>query len=164
MFYAVKKLKIFTYILFISDKTMNSVIKQCTINKFDLPSELCDIIKSYCFYDIKTWETIQFIRYKKELINDIFKNNVVSLANPYDVFENLDDGHWAVWVDTDEDGVKCQFQGVNCLGCGNYDEVYAPDYISRKIICDCEYDYYNDDPDHYDDDDYDSDDDASYGD
>jgi len=146
---------------------MNSIIKQCIINRLDLPSDIHDIIKSYCFYDIVSWETIQFIRYKKEVINDIFKNNVVSLANPYDVFEVLDDGHWAVWVDTDEDGFKCQFQACFCSICGDYDEVYAPDYISRKIICDCEYDddyYYNDhDAEHYDDD-YDSDDDASYGD
>ena len=130
---------------------MNSVIKQCIINRLDLPSELFDVIKSYCFYDIKTWETIQFIRYKKELINDIFKNNVVSNANPYDVFENLDDGHWAVWVDTDEDGVKCQFQGVNCLVCGNYDGPHAPVYISEKIICNCEYEYDSDDDASFDD-------------
>jgi hypothetical protein len=128
---------------------MNSVIKQCTINKFDLPSELCDIIKSYCFYDIVSWEKIQFIRYKKEVINDIFKNNVVSRANPYDFFDEHDEGHWIFWVDTAEDTYKCQFQGYNCTICGDYDQVYAPEHISRKIICDCEYD---------------SDDDASYGD
>ena len=130
---------------------MNSVIKQCTINKFDLPSELCDIIKSYCFYDIKTWETIQFIRYKKEVINNIFKNNVVSRENPSDFYDDDDERHWVFWVDTDEDRVKCQFQGMNCLGCGNYNGAYAPDYISRKIICDCEYDYDSDDDASYDD-------------
>jgi len=127
---------------------MNSVTKQCIINRLDLPSDLHDIIKRYCFYDIKTWETIQFIRYKKEVINDIFKNNVVSRAN-YD--DDDDERHWVFWVDTDEDRVKCQFQGLNCLVCGNYDGPHAPVYISEKIICNCEYEY-------------DSEDDASFGD
>ena len=116
---------------------MNSVIKQCAINRLDLPSELYDIIKSYCFYDIISWETIQFIRYKKEVINDIFKNDVVSRANYYD----NDERHWILFVDTDEDRVKCQFQGVNCLVCGNYDGPNAPVYISEKIICNCDYEY-----------------------
>lgn len=122
---------------------MNSVLKQCAINRLDLPSDLHDIIKSYCFYDIKSWEMIQFIRYKKGLINDIFKNNVV--------YDDDGEGHWGVWVNTDEDGVKCQFQGVNCFVCGNYDGPHAPVYISEKIICNCEYEY-------------DSEDDASFGD
>jgi len=88
------------------------------------------------------------------------------LANPYDVFDVLDDGHWAVWVDTIEDGYYCQFQACFCTTCGDYHQEYAPEYTSRKIICDCEYDddYYNDDDaDHYDHD-YDSDDDASFDD
>jgi len=132
---------------------MNSVVKQCIINRLDLPSDLHDIIKSYCFYDIKTWETIQFIRYKKEVINNIFKNNVISRANPSDFYDDHDERHWIVWVDTEEDSFKCQFQGLNCLVCGNYNGAYAPDYISEKIICNCEDEYY-----------YDSDDDASYDD
>ena len=150
---------------------MNSVIKQCVINQLELPSELCNIIKDYCFYDILSWEMIQFIRYKKEVINDIFKNNVVSLANPYDVFDDLDQGHWVLWVDTIEDSYYCQFQACFCTTCGEYDPQYAPEYISRKIICDCEYDddYYDEEhADHYDIDDhthhYDSDDDASFDD
>ena len=133
---------------------MNSVTKQCIINRLDLPSDLHDIIKSYSFYDIKTWETIQFIRDKKEVINDIFKNNVISRVNPSDMYDDDDDErHWVVWVDTEEDSVKCQFQGLNCLHCGNYNGAYAPYYISEKIICNCADEYY-----------YDSDDDASYDD
>ena len=133
-------------------KTMNSVVKQCIINRLDLPSDVHDIIKSYCFYDIKSWETIQFIRDKKEVINNIFKNNVISRVNPSDMYDD-DERHWVFWVDTEEDGDRCQFQGLNCLHCGNYNGVYAPDYISEKIICNCADEYY-----------YDSDDDASYDD
>ena len=137
---------------------MNSVIKQCIINRLDLPSDVHDIIKSYCFYDIRTWETIQFIRYKKGVINDIFKNNVVSRANPSDFYDVIDDErHWVFWIDTEEDGDRCQFQGINCLVCGNYNGTYAPYYISRKIICNCA----DDDDGSYE---YDSADDASFDD
>ena len=138
---------------------MNSVIKQCIINRLDLPSDVHDIIKSYCFYDIRTWETIQFIRYKKGVINDIFKNNVVSRANPSDFYDVIDDERqWVFWIDTEEDGDRCQFQGINCLVCGNYNGTYAPYYISRKIICNCADD---DDDGSYE---YDSADDASFDD
>lgn len=127
---------------------MNSVIRQCIINRLALPSDIHDIIKNYCFYDIKSWKTIQFIRYKKEIINDIFKYNVEYILED-------DNEHWGLWVDTDEDRDICQFQGVNCIICGNYDELYAPYYISEKIVCNCG---------NYDDASYDSADDASYDD
>ena len=45
---------------------MNSIVKQSIINQLNLPYDVRDTIKSFCFYDIKTWETIQFIRYKKK--------------------------------------------------------------------------------------------------
>lgn len=110
---------------------MNSTIKQCMINQMGLPYEIRDMIKSYCFYDIKTWETIQFIHYKKRIINDIFKHHVTFIR------DDDDDGHWAFWTDTDEDRYTHQFQGTNCIVCGNYDATYAPNYISRNIICNC---------------------------
>ena len=142
---------------------MNSVIKQCIINRLDIPNEIQDIIKSYCFYDIISWETIQFIRYKKEIINDMFKNKVVYMAMEYDLYDEYDiydEGHWGLWVNTPEDSDKCQFQGINCIMCGNYNEQYAPHYISEKIICNCDMDDDYDDGSY----DYDSDDDASFGD
>jgi hypothetical protein len=118
---------------------MNSIAKQCMINQLGLPYEIRDMIKSYCFYDIKTWEIIQFIHYKKRTINHIFKHHVTSTrARPSEYYENDDDdGHWAFWTDTDEDRDTHQFQSSNCIVCGNYDATYAPNYISRNIICNC---------------------------
>jgi hypothetical protein len=115
---------------------MTSIDRQLLINRLDIPSDLFDSIKSYCFYDIKTWETMQFIRYKKELINDIFKYETISRANPHGWFDD-DDEHWSFYVDTLEDNVKCQFQGSNCVMCGNYISEYAPNYAPKKIHCDC---------------------------
>ena len=115
---------------------MNSIIKQCIINQLDIPRELREVVKSYCFYDIKSWETIQFIRYKKEYINHLFKNNIIRENEP-DLYGRV--GHWDVYVDTDEDRYRCQFQGTNCIICGNYIQEYAPHYISTKIICNCEF-------------------------
>ena len=126
---------------------MNSIMKQCIINQINLPYDTKDIIKSFCFYDIKTWETIQFIRVKKEEINRIFKYRVYSRATtPSEFYENDDhDEHWAFWVDTDEDRDYIQFQGINCKMCGNYVPIFAPDYISQKILCNCEHHNYDDD-------------------
>ena len=122
---------------------MNSTTKQCIINQLNLPYDVRDTIKSFCFYDIKTWETIQFIRYKKEEIDLLFKYKITSRATaPSQFYANDDeDDHWIFWVDTDEDGYKCQFQGSNCTVCGNYTSLYAPNYISQKILCNCQDDH-----------------------
>ena len=128
---------------------MNSTTKQCIINQINLPYDTKDIIKSFCFYDIKTWETIQFIRVKKEEINRIFKYSVYSRATaPSEFYENDNhDEQWVFWVDTDEDRDYIQFQGSNCKVCGNYVTIFAPDYISQKILCNCEHHNYDDDDD-----------------
>jgi hypothetical protein len=115
---------------------MTSIIKQLLINKLDIPTDLFDKIKGFCFYDRKSWETIQFIRYKKELINDIFKNHTISRANPSDWFDdNNNDEHWVFCIDTPED-IRCQFQSANCLVCGNYIQEYVPE----RIKCSCSHD------------------------
>jgi hypothetical protein len=113
---------------------MNSVTKQCVINRLEMPKEIRDIIKSYCFYDKKTWETIQFIRYKKEQINDLFENKIYYITG--ETQDYIEDGHWAIGMFSS----TVQFQGTNCVMCGNYVQQYAPDYIANKIICNCEND------------------------
>lgn len=129
---------------------MTSIVKQLLINQLDIPSDLFDKIKEFCFYDIKSWETMQFIRYKKKIIHDIFVNHTISRANPYDWL--IDDKHWVVWINTPEDNIRCQFQGVNCTICGNYIQDYATSYIPIKILCNCTFS--DDDSDYIDYDDY----------
>lgn len=131
---------------------MTSIVKQLLINQLDIPVDLFDKIKEFCFYDIKSWETIQFIRYKKEVINNIFTNHTISRANPSDWWDDNDDEHWAFWVDTPEDESKCQFQGSNCMACGNYIPETCQPYVATNIRCSCtsRYDLWNNES--YDDD------------
>jgi hypothetical protein len=132
-----------------------SIIKQICINHLNLSNDLLNEIKDYCFYDIKSWEIIQFIRYKKQMIDYIFTNHTISRANPYDFYDNNNEEHWCFWVNTLNDTHKCQFQGTNCIFCGNYKYLYNGIYIDR-IRCLC-----NDDDD--DDDTWLGDDDDSFG-
>jgi hypothetical protein len=135
---------------------MSSIVKQLLINQLDIPSDLFDNIKGFCFYDRKSWDTIQFIRYKKELINNIFINHTISRANPSDWYMHDDDERWVFWVDTPEDNVNCQFQRSNCMVCGNYLPENASDYFPTSIQCACTW--------RYDDYEYDSSDDYSWDD
>lgn len=125
----------------------NSFIKQLLINKINLSDDLTNVIKSFCFYDVKSWETIQFIKNKKRRIQYLFKNATISRANPHNVYfhdENTDQ-QWGFWTFDEEDGENVQFQSYNCKYCGNYKMISNEVYID-KIICHC-IDDYNDIPD-----------------
>ena len=126
-----------------------SIVKQLCINNLNLSQDLLNEIKSYCFYDIKTWELINFIKYKKQRICHLFKYATISRANPYDLFvynENTDQ-QWVFWTFDEDDGKNRQFQAYNCKYCGNY-KVFENDIIfhTDKIICYCT-DVYDDVPD-----------------
>jgi len=117
----------------------NSITKQMCINKFHLPNDLLNEIKSYCFYDIKTWELMNFIKSKKKRIGYLFRNATISRANPYDLYfrdENTDE-QWVFWTFDEEDGRNKQFQAFNCNCCGNYKIVANELYYTDKIICQC---------------------------
>ena len=63
-----------------------SIYKQFLINQFNnnnnldknIPKELCEIIKSYCFYDSKTYEMLCSICRFKVDICDIIKEHVIN--------------------------------------------------------------------------------------
>jgi type I site-specific restriction-modification system R (restriction) subunit len=58
-----------------------SIEKQLLINSLNAPVELLDIVKSYCFYDRKTFEMIQYAKLQKEkAINS--KAGQIILNNP----------------------------------------------------------------------------------
>lgn len=120
--------------------SFTSIAKQLCINKIDLADDLLNEIKSYCFYDTKTWETMNFIKYKKDRICGLFRNATISRANPYDVYfgDESTEQQWVFWVFDEEDGPNKQFQCINCKYCGNY-KVFGNDIIfhTDKIICYC---------------------------
>ena len=51
------------------------------------------------------------------------------------VNSNIDDndGHWAIWIKENEQ----QFQGINCMYCGNY--CNSGSILYNKIMCTCYY-------------------------
>ena len=147
-----------------------SIVKQLLINNLKIDSvDILEKVKSYCFYDKKTWETMCFIRDKKEKINYLLNNFTISRANPLDYFDDDadNDEHWMYWILDNNDGPNIQFQGINCKICGNYITI-SRNNVPNNIKCICPINDY-----HFDDDDiwemmgtdiYDSDDDMSFDD
>ena len=77
-----------------------SVTKQLYINRLPTPQDIHLIIKDFCFYDTKSWETMQFIKSKKNRIHHLLNTACISRANPDDLFplgEDIDE-HWAFYV------------------------------------------------------------------
>lgn len=149
--------------------SQNSLTKQMYINRFtisnDLSNDLSNEIKSFCFYDTKTWELINFIKYKKNQIHNLFNTSTISRANYGVYFGEEDSGEfWMIYVH-DDDGYNTQIGGINCNCCGNYKPINNRIVID-KIACHCIVDEYADLPpliemtsDDEDDDDDDEDDD-----
>ena len=134
-----------------------SIAKQMLINSLNVSScDLLDEIKSFCFYDAKSWETISFIKSKKQRIHYLFSNEkTFSRANP----EYHDDEQWTFWIENEEDGPNPQLQNINCRVCGNYISINPN--IPNNIKCQCHIDdddWDDDDSDWFDDDDDDDDD------
>lgn len=115
----------------------NSLTKQLIINEINLPRELLFEIKNYCFYDVKSWETINFIKSKKTRIHNLFKNSTISRANPDDYYSDDEDNdeHWIFWTFNEEDGLNKQFQGINCKHCGNYKMIENHQDYSHRVFC-----------------------------
>lgn len=152
----------------------NSIAKQLLINQINLSDDLLNEIKSYCFYDVKSWETIKFIKSKKSRIHTIINNSTISRANPCDFYLNDEDTneHWVFWTFDEKDGHNKQFQSLNCKYCGNYKiSVNLENYAERIICQDIEHIDNDDDHDNLtvifedgENSEYDSEDDYSYDD
>ena len=130
----------------------NSLTKQMYINRFtvsnDLSNDLSNEIKSFCFYDTKTWELMNFIKYKKNKIHNLFKTSTISRANPYDLYfgDANTEEQWVFWAYDDDDGPNKQFQAFSCKCCGNYKIIANETYYTEKIICHCIVDEFADLP------------------
>ena len=138
--------------------TFSSITKQLFINRLKVPQDLLPIIKSYCFYDVETWETIQFIKFKKNRIHHLLNNTTISRACPEDYFDDGPeiDEHWVFSVFESDDKNNPQFQAINCSLCGEYkgtSSVFSN--LPEKIKCKCQveddYSYHSSDDDSFDD-------------
>jgi len=119
-----------------------TILRQLLINKhldnIGVGYDINNKIKSYCFYDIITWETINFIRQSKFRINNLIKHSCISRNMPYDFYElGLEDNgeQWIFWIyEPNENGVI--FQSVNCKLCGEY-KFTTHNEFPNKIRCFC---------------------------
>lgn len=118
--------------------TIKSVTKQLYINRLNSPEDLQSLIKDFCFYDTKSWDTMQHIKSRKNRINHLLnKSSTISRANPEEFyyFGANEDEHWTFWVYDEEDGDDLQMQSVNCSKCGNYK--MSSFNIPENIRCNC---------------------------
>jgi hypothetical protein len=119
--------------------SFNSIVKQLQINRFYLPCDVLNEIKSFCFYDIKSWEIMNFIKDKKNIIHNLFNNFTISRANPYDLYlegqENTNE-QWVFWVYNEDLGSNPNMHGYNCKCCGNY-KLTTTHNCPDKIMCYC---------------------------
>jgi len=117
---------------------MKKHIKKFLVNQLPLCRDVIEIIKSYCFYDKKTSETIKMVKSIKNHIVTLFDIAEQSRKNGLGQYEHEDPDeieHWSFCFNEDEVG----FQGVNCQFCGNYLGQYLQDWASPNIICNCNY-------------------------
>lgn len=107
--------------------------KQFLINQLLLPGDITHIIKSFCFYDIKTYKTICFIRNKKKEIHHQI-NKVIIFYRVIDINHQKNERGIVIQL-LDENIRQLYIKYFTCNHCGQYisnDPVMHP-----KIICRC---------------------------
>ena len=133
--YKILKYKILKY------KMLKSVQKQLFIDQIGinlyLSNDLLDIIKSYAFYDTKTYNTICFIKEKKEEINYTFQK--ILLFYKFNYYDSIElHCHWGAVLHTlDENEPKLHICSDTCTNCGEYLRNVNKTYMPKKIICKC---------------------------
>jgi len=115
---------------------MKKHIKKFLVNLLPLCQDVIEIIKSYCFYDKKTSETIKMVKSIKNHIVTLFDFAEQSRKNGLGQDEDEDPDeveHWSFCFNDYETA----FQGVNCQFCGNYWPEYAMEWAPHNILCNC---------------------------
>jgi hypothetical protein len=103
-----------------------------------LPFCILDIIKSFLFYDIKTYKIMQDTKLNKGKMLYIINNIDLSRANNFDDHPYYSDNeeHWSFGGYLDE---KIALQAENCYYCGNYiNHSKDPTLFSDDIYCKCD--------------------------
>ena len=125
--------------------TVTSVQKQLLVNEIgnqkNVANELIDIIKSYAFYDTKTYNTIQAVKECKREVNYIMEKVFLFYRFNYTGTNNLH-CHWGVVFHTlDDELPKIHIISDTCNSCGDYiDSLYNINSNvnkPKKIMCKC---------------------------
>ena len=115
---------------------MKKHIKKFLANQLPLCYDVIEIIKSYCFYDKKTSETIKMVKSFKQHIVTLFDFAEHSRKNGLGQDEDEDPDeveHWSFCFNDYETA----FQGVNCQFCGNYWPEVSHVWVPHNILCNC---------------------------
>jgi Rieske Fe-S protein len=122
-----------------------SVQKQLLLNAIgnnkQFINELIDMIKSYAFYDTKTYNTICFVKATKREVNYIMEKVFLFYRFNYSGTNNLH-CHWGVVFHTlDDELPKIHIISDTCNTCGDYiNSLYNTDitlHKPRRIMCKC---------------------------
>jgi hypothetical protein len=127
-------------------ETVKSVQKQLLLNAIgnqkNVANELIDMIKSYAFYDTKTYNTICFIKESKKEINYIMKKVFLFYRFNYTGTNNLH-FHWGVVLHTIDDELpKIHIISDTCNSCGDFINAYTSATNiekPRRIMCNCDW-------------------------
>jgi hypothetical protein len=108
--------------------------KQFLINKMCLPIDIIYEIKDFLFYDKITGNTRKQKSVLAFVIDSAFYSRKSLKIPDYD-------GHWVFRAGGKCDRSEMQFQGINCIHCGNYKNTHShvgidPPFSSR-LDCYC---------------------------
>ena len=105
---------------------MNIISKQLILNEIQLPTDVINIIKEFCFIDIE-----EVTKKNKLKINHIIRSAILS------TYEDHGD-YW--FFELHEYGEKIELRGNNCLECGNYSSYFCKttdNYFYNLTTCTC---------------------------
>lgn len=92
------------------------------LRQLNLPFDIVEEINNFVFYNYECANNRVIMR---NILN-VIKKPIMDGFDP-------NTGHWYFWADEHEN----QFQGSNCLKCGNYYNSNNLSVASDKVICHC---------------------------
>ena len=110
-------------------------IKKFLVNQLPLCYDVIEIIKSYCFYDVKTFALLRFVKEVKFHMVTLIDSAEHSRKNGMNQADDEDPDeieHWSFCIEG-----EIPFQAVNCRFCGNYWGEYSQ-WAQHNIVCTCE--------------------------
>jgi hypothetical protein len=119
---------------------MKKHVKKFLVNQLPLCYDVTEIIKSYCFYDVKTFALLRFVKEVKLHMVTLIDFAEHSRKNGMNQPEHEDPDeieHWSFCIEN-----EVELQGVNCQFCGNYWVEVSQDWAPHNILCHCEFDNY----------------------
>lgn len=116
---------------------MSIIKKQLVINQINLPKDMINIVKDYCFYNI-----VQETKKKKQSINQLFRSAICIKSDVYDPTYTrwLFGFNFPEWTDTSYNIRRetLRLEAVSCNFCGNYLET-SNLMLSNAAQCKCYY-------------------------